>query len=196
MWSAVLAFVVAAGSLAAKQTDSFKVITSTRADVHQETLLAVDPQSKQTTEAFPGTLTSAIGATVMSRVEAIMGRVDDADRDALVASRALAGFDRSIVSWRADAAGSTVALAVRYYRQPLFDLALEITDDYGRADPVDPYRYEFLAVAVCRRDANTWKCDEQPIADAAAPLKLTLPQDRAERMALAEKLVELLLAKK
>jgi hypothetical protein len=59
---------------------------------------------------------------------------------------------------------------------------------------VDPFRYEFLAIAVCTRAADVWKCDEQPIAEAAGALKLTVPQGRPERLALAEKLVELVLA--
>jgi hypothetical protein len=138
---------------------------------------------------------SPIGAAVMARVEMIMGRVDDADRNALVAGKVRAGFDRSIVRWRADPAGQTVVLALRYYRQPLFDLELEVTDDYGRADPVDPFRYEFLAIAVCSRAADVWTCGEQAIAEAAAELTLTVPQNRAERVAFAEKLVELVLQK-
>jgi hypothetical protein len=174
-------------------SDTFRVSTSPLADVHQETLQAISAESKSAVEVFPGAYKSAIGATVMTRVEALMGRMDDADRDALAASKARAGFDRSIVSWRANATGRIAALAVRYYRQPLFELELEVTDDYGRADPVDPFRYEFFAIAVCSRNAEIWTCEEEAIADAAARLNVNLPQARAERIAAAARLVEMVL---
>jgi hypothetical protein len=188
---------IAAVALAAHQAaGAFTVAKAPRPDVNQETLVAADPQSTQATEVFPGAYESAVGAAVMSRVETIMGRVDDADRRALDARKVRAGFDRSIVAWRANGSGETVALALRYYRQPLFDLELEVTDDYGRADPVDPYRYEFLAIAVCHRRAAAWSCSEEPIADAARRLKVNVPQDRAGRMAAAETFVALVLAGK
>ena len=194
VWFAVISLAV---FIAANQAaESFRVSKSARPDVNQDTLQMVDPQSQRTAEVFPGTYESAIGAAVMSRVEMIMGRVDDADRNALNASKVRAGFDRSIVSWRAQSTGQRVALALRYYRQPLFDLELEVTDDYGRADPVDPFRYEFFAIAVCNRQAAAWACTEEPIADAAARVKLTVPQDRAGRLAFAEKLVEVVVAGK
>ena len=195
MSRSLLAVVVV--TIAAHQAaDAFRIAKSPRADVNQEMLLAVDPQSKQTTEVFPGTYESPIGEAVMSRVEMIMGRVDDADRNALNASKVRAGFDRSILSWRANAAGRTVALALRYYRQPLFDLELEVTDDYGRADPVDPFRYEFFAIAVCTRPGDAWTCSEEPIADVARRFNVNVPQNRAERIKTAEKFVELVLAGK
>lgn len=172
-------------------SDTFRVSRAPMANVQQDVLQAVTPDSKSPTEVFPGTYQSAIGATVMARVDALMSRMDDADRNALLARQAKAGFDRSIVSWRANATGRVVALAVRYYRQPLFDLELEVTDDYGRADPVDPFRYEFLAIAVCSRNGNTWTCEEEPIADAARRLKVTLPEAREERMAAAGRLLSL-----
>jgi hypothetical protein len=188
---------IAAVTIAAHQAAAaFTIAKAPRPDVNQETLIAVDPQSTQATEVFPGAYESPVGAAVMSRVETIMGRVDDADRRALDARKVRAGFDRSIVGWRANGSGETVALALRYYRQPLFDLELEVTDDYGRADPVDPFRYEFLAIAVCNRRAAAWSCTEEPIADVARRLKVTLPQDRAGRLAAAEWFVERLLAGK
>jgi hypothetical protein len=86
-------------------------------------------------------------------------------------------------------------LAVRYYRAVLSELQLEVTDDYGRADPVDPARYEFFAIAVCSRSGEAWTCREESLADVAARHNLPLPQDRAERIATAAKLVDLVLAK-
>ena len=196
MLPSLLAVLVAL--VADQAVDAFRVSKSPVAGVHQETLEAVNAESKQATEVFPGKFNSPIGAAVISRVETLMGRVDEADRNALIASRARAGFDRAILRWRADAANRTVALAVRYYRDALWRLELEMTDDYGRADPVDPARYEFFAIAVCSRGAveEGWTCSEEPLADAAGRHKLAVPQDRAARMATAEKLVELVLAGK
>ena len=176
--------------------ETFRISQSSLADVQQETLQAVNPESKQTTEVFPGKYNSPIGAAVMTRVEALMGRVDEADRNALIASKAKAGFDRSILRWRANPGGRTVVLAVRYYRESLWRLELEMTDDYGRADPVDPARYEFFAIAVCSRAGEAWTCGEEPLADVAGRHNIPVPQNRAERIAAAEKLVEMVLAGK
>lgn len=182
---------------AGQAVEMFRVSKSPLPDVHQETLEAVNPESKQTTEVFPGALKSSLGAAVVTRIETLMGRVDEADRNALMASKAGAGFDRSIISWRAHPNGRTVALAVRYYRDALWKLELEMTDDYGRADPVNPARYEFLAIAVCSRGSGeVWVCGEEPLADVAGRHNVPLPQDRAERMSAAEKLVGMVLAEK
>ena len=191
---AVLAVVV---FIAAGQADSFRVAKSPLPDVNQETVQFVDPQSKQSTEVFPGSFATSIGTAVVTRIQALMDRVDIADRDALIANKATAGFDRSIVSWRAQPDGRRVALAVRYYRDVLSRLELEMTDDYGRADPVDPARYEFFAIAVCSRgDAAVWTCSEEQLADVAGRHKLPLPQTRPDRIATSQKLVELVLTEK
>jgi hypothetical protein len=175
--------------------EAFRVSKAPVADVQQETLEAVDPASRQTTEVFPGTYQSPYGAAVMTRIDNLRGRVDEADRNALIASKAGAGFDRAITSWRAHPTGRAVVMAVRYYRAVLSQLELEVTDDYGRADPVDPSRYEFFAIAVCSRTAaDAWTCREEQLTDAAARHKMPLPQDRSERIAAAEKLVALVLA--
>lgn len=194
MLRSFLALVVAL--VANQAVETFRISKSSLADVQQETLHAVNPESKQTTEVFPGQFNSPIGAAVVTRIETLMGRVDEADRNALIASRAKAGFDRSILRWRADSSGRTVVLAVRYYRDSLWRLELEMTDDYGRADPVDPARYEFFAIAVCSRAGEAWTCGEEPLADVAGRHNMLVPQNRAERIAAAEKLVEMVLAGK
>ena len=182
--------------VANQAVETFRMSKSSLADVQQETLQAVNPESRQTIEVFPGQYVSPFGAAVIQRIEALMGRVDEADRNALMASKARAGFDRSIIRWRAHPTGRTVVLAVRYYRDSLWRLELEMTDDYGRADPVDPARYEFFAIAVCSPTGDVWTCGEEPLADVASRHKMALPQNRAERIAAAEKLVEIVLAGK
>ena len=182
--------------VANQAVETFRISKSSLADVQQDILQAVNPDSKQTTEVFPGKYVSPSGAAVMQRIDTLMGRVDEADRNALIASKAKAGFDRSIIRWRAHPAGGTVVLAVRYYRDALWRLELEMTDDYGRADPVDPARYEFFAIAVCSRSGDVWTCGEEPLADVAGRHNMPLPQTRAERMGAAEKLVEMVLAGK
>ena len=191
--SLLAAFVVLVANQA---VETFQVSKSPLADVQQETLQAASSDSKQTTEVFPGKYLSPLGAAVMQRIETLMGRVDETDRNALIASKARAGFDRSIVRWRAQPTGRTVVLAVRYYREALWRLELEMTDDYGRADPVDPARYEFFAIAVCSRTGDIWTCGEEPLADVAGRHNMPLPQSRVERIAAAEKLVEMVLAGK
>lgn len=191
--SLVAVFVVLVANQA---VPTFQVSKSSLADVQQDILQAVNSESKQATEVFPGKYLSPIGAAVMQRIETLMGRVDEADRNALIASKAMAGFDRSMIRWRADPTGRTVAIAVRYYRDALWRLELEMTDDYGRADPVDPARYEFFAIAVCSRTGDLWTCGEEPLADVAGRHNMPLPQSRAERMAAAEKLVEMVVAGK
>src|SRR5688500_11141833 len=175
MFQSLLAVVVVL--LANQAVDTFRVSKSSLADVQQDTLQAVNAESKQITEVFPGKYVSPSGAAVMQRIETLMGRVDDADRNALMASKARAGFDRSILRWRAHPTNRTVVMAVRYYRDALWRLELEMTDDYGRADPVDPARYEFFAIAVCSRAADLWTCGEEQLGEVAKRYNVTLPQD-------------------
>lgn len=182
---------------AGQAVPTFTVSKSALADVHQETLQAVYPDVRQAVEVFPGTYVSPLGQAVVTRVEALMGRVDEADRNALIASRARAGFDRTLIRWLANPSGRTVAIAVRYFREPLWKLELEMTDDYGRADPVDPARYEFIGIATCTlAETRVWTCAEEPLAAVAGRHNVAVPQDRAERLAAAEKLVEMVLAGK
>lgn len=195
MFRSLVAVLVVFGAHQAAET--FRISKSSVAEVQQDVLQAVDAASKQATEVFPGTYKSDLGAAVVSRVQTLIDRVDEADRNALIATRATAGFDRSIVKWRARPDGRTVALGVRYYRDALFRLELEMTDDYGRADPVDPARYEFFAVALCSRtDTGGWTCSEEQLSDVAARHKMPLPQTRADRIATTEKLVDIVLAAK
>lgn len=182
--------------IAANQAvDAFRVSTSQSADIHQQTLEAVNPTSKRITEVFPGTYASPYGALLMKRIEDVFARVGEADRAALLADKVGAGFDRSITSWRAHPAGRTVAVAVRYSRDRLLShLGLQLSDDYGRPDPLDPAEYEFFTVGVCSRTgAETWTCHEEELAAVAKKHNLALPNHRAGRDAAAEKLLELVL---
>lgn len=184
---------VAAGQAA----ETFRVSKAPLADVSQDTLQAVTAASGQSTEVFPGSYLSPFGQALMARIETLRGRVDEAGRKALTASKADAGFDRSIVSWHAHPAGQRVALAVRYFREPLWRIELEVTDDYGRAEPVDPVRYDTFAIAVCSRSgAGIWTCTEERLSEVASRHQVSVPQDPAERIAVAEKLVERVLAGK
>jgi hypothetical protein len=183
--------------IAANQAvDAFRVSTSQFADVDQQTLEAFNPASKRTTEVFPGTYASPYGALLMTRIEDLFARVGEADRAALLADQVGAGFDRSIPSWRAHPAGRTVALAVHYYRDRLSShLGMELSDDYGRPEPLDAAEYEVFTIAVCSRtDAGTWTCHEEPLAAVARTHNVALPNDRAGRDAATEKLLELVLA--
>jgi hypothetical protein len=178
--------------------DAFSVSKSQLADVDQQTLLAVDPVSKRTTEVFPGTYTSRFGGLVMTRIEDLFARVGESDRAALLAANVGAGFDRAITSWRVHPAGRTVAVAVRYSRDRLAShLGMQLSDDYGRPDPIDLAEYEFFTIGVCSRtDAGTWTCQEDELMAVAKKHNLPLPNQRAGREAAAEKLLELLLADK
>lgn len=175
--------------------ETFRVSKSSLADVQQDTLHAVNPESKQTMEVFPGTHKSPYGALVMKRIEELFGRVGEADRAVLLANKVGAGFDRSITVWRAHPAGRTVALAVHYYRDRLAShLGMELSDDYGRPDPLDPGEYEFFTIGVCSRaGVDSWTCREEELAAVARKHNVALPNDRAGRDAAAEKLVELVL---
>jgi len=175
--------------------EAFRISTSQSADVHQQMLLALHPASKGTTEVFPGTYASPYGALVMRRIEDLFARVGEADRATLLADQVGAGFDRSIISWRAHPAGRTVALAVRYYRDRLSShLEMEMSDDYGRPEPLDPAEYEFFTIGVCSRtDIDSWTCREEELAAVARKHNVALPNDRAGRDAAAQELVELVL---
>jgi hypothetical protein len=177
--------------------NAFRVSKSSVADVNQEALQEVNPGSKQSTEVFPGTYASPYGPLVMKRIEEMLARVDEADRAALVAGKIGAGFDRAITSWRAHPAGRDVALAVHYYRDRLLTLRVDLADDYGRPEPLVPAEYEFFTVAVCSRtDARSWTCREEQLAAAAKKNNLVLPNNRADRAAVVEKLLELSLEDK
>jgi hypothetical protein len=183
--------------IAANQAvDAFRVSTSALADAQLDSLQTINPESKQPTEVFPGTYASPFGAEVIQRIEELTSRLDQTDRDALIASKAAAGFDRSIMSWRAHPAGRRVALAVRYSRERLLPLKLQVTDDYGRADPVNPARYELFTIAVCSRTAaEAWACGEELLTEAASRHNVNLPPNRAEWKAAAEKVVEIVAGK-
>jgi hypothetical protein len=173
----------------------YSVTAAKVADVQQQTLQWVDPASKRTAEVFPGAYRSPFAALLTKRIEDLFARVGEADRATLLENKVGAGFDRSITSWRADPDGRTVALAVRYHRERLSShLGMELSDDYGRPEPLDLAEYEFLAVAICSRTpAETWLCNEQELAALARKHNLALPNDRAGRDAAAEKLLELVL---
>jgi hypothetical protein len=176
---------------------TFTVSRASVADVAQETLQTVDPQSKQTAEVFPGTYESPYGAAIVRRISAQIGRVDELDRATLVAAKVGVGFDRSILAWRADAAGRTVALAVRYHRDRLFALNMQFSNDYGGPEPLDPADYEAVTVAQCSRGgAGGWSCREELLAAVATALKMAWPAGRADREAAVERLLEQVLARK
>ena len=187
--------VVAANQAPSQTVDRFRVSKSQLVDVDQETLQEINAESKRTTEVFPGTYTSPYGALVMKRLDDLLARVGDADRDTLVAKKVGAGFDRSITSWRAHPAGRTVAVAVHYHRARLAQLEkMELSDDYGRSEPLDPPDYEFFAVAVCSRSSvDAWTCQEEELAVAAKKHNVALPVHRAGWAAAAEKLLEVVL---
>ena len=180
------------GISASQSVDAFRVSKSNLADIHQESLHEINPESKQTTEVFPGTYVSPYGALVMKRIEALLARVDEADRNALVAGNIGAGFDRAITAWRAQPTGRTVAMAVHYYRGRLLQLKMEFSDDYGRPEPLDPAEYQVFTIAVCSRAAaGGWTCSEEQLAAVAKKHNLTLPTRRADRDAVVEKLLGL-----
>ena len=194
----LVAWVAAAHPIAATQAaDAFRVSKSNVADVDQETLLEIKSESGRTTEVFPGTYTSPYGALVLKRIEDLFARVGEADRAALLADKVGAGFDRSITRWRAHPNGRTVALAVHYRRDRLSShLGMELSDDYGRPEPLDPAEYEFFSIGVCSRtDADTWTCREDELAAVAKKHNVALPNDRAGRDAAAERLLELVVVK-
>ena len=174
--------------------ETFRVSKSPLADLQQHTLQTVSPESKRTIEVFPGTYESPYGALVMKRIEDLFARVGESDRAALLANKVGAGFDRSIIGWRAHPNGRTVALAVHYYRDRLSShLGMELSDDYGRPEPLDPAEYEFFTIGVCSRSVDGWTCREDELAAVAKKHNVALPNDRAGRDAAAEKLVELVL---
>lgn len=191
----VMATLGAAPQISANQDGvRYSVTADKGADIHQQTLQVFDPASKRTTEVFPGTYASPYGALVMKRIEDLFARVGEADRDALLADKVGAGFDRSITSWRAHPAGRMVALAVHYHRERLSSHpGMELSDDYGRPEPLDPAEYEFFTVGVCSlTGADTWTCREEELAAVARKHNLALP-NRAGRNAAVENLLELVL---
>lgn len=183
--------------IAAQSVDAFRVSRSPIVDARQETLQAIDPETKRTTEVFPGSHQSPYGAMVMRRIEEMLARVDEADRNALVAGNIGAGVDRAITSWRAHPTGLTVALAVHYYRDRLLNLTVNLADDYGRPEPIEPADYQFFTVAVCSRaGAERWTCREELLAAVAKKHNLALPATRGDQAAVVEQLLERVLAEK
>ena len=187
--AAFIATIGVAHPIAANQTaDAFRVSTSQRRGrSSRDARRKSNPTSRRTTEVFPGTLTSRYGPLVMTRIDDLLARVGEADRDALVAKNVGAGFDRAITSWRAHPSGRTVALAVRYYRDRLSQLEVEVSDDYGRAEPLDAADYEFVTVAVCTRAGDAWTCREETLAVVAKQHNVVLPTNRAGRDAAARR---------
>ena len=173
----------------------FSVTALKGGDIHQQTLQVVDPASTRTSEVFPGTYTSPYGALVMKRIEDLFARVGEADRAALLENKVGAGFDRSIISWDAELTRGTVVVAVHYYRGRLSShLGMELSDDYGRPEPLDPAEYEFFTIAVCSRTGvGSWTCREEELAAVAKKHAVALPNDRAGRDAAAKELVKLVL---
>ena len=192
--SLLAVFLVLGGNQAA---ETFRVLKSSLADVQQDTLEAVNPASKQTTEVFPGSYVSPYGPLVMKRIEALLARLDEPDRDALVAGKIGAGFDRAITSWQAHPSGRTVALAVHYYRDRLLNLKMALSDDYGRPEPLDPAEYQFSTIALCSRaGAGGWTCREDQLAAVAKKHNVTLPNNRSQQDAAVARLLQLALTEK
>jgi hypothetical protein len=191
--AALVVFIASPHPIAANQSvEAFRVSKSNLADTHQETLEEINPESKRTTDVFPGTYASPYGARVMQRIEELFARVGESDRAALLANKVGAGFDRSIVVWRAHPAGRTVALAVRYSRDRLTShLGMELSDDYGRPEPLDPAEYELFSIAVCSRSGvDSWTCREDELSAIAKKHGLALPNNSADRDAVVEKILE------
>ena len=116
--AALIVTLEAAHPISANQAvDAFKVSKSQLVDVQQETLQETSPESKRTTEVFPGTFVSPYGVLMMKRIEDLFARVGEADRATLLKENIGAGFDRSITSWRAHPDGRRVALAVQLLSQ-------------------------------------------------------------------------------
>ena len=194
MVRSILAVLVA---LTANQAvETFRVSKSPLADVRQETLQEINPQTKQTIEVFPATSVSPYGAMVMKRIEEMLARVDEADRNALVEAKIGAGFDRAITSWRAHPSGRSVALAVHYYRDHLLTLKVALSDDYGRPEPIVTADYQFSTIVVCSRAAAGWTCREEELTAVAKKHNLALPPSGAARDATVAKILELMLADK
>ena len=193
----LVVFIATLHPIAADQVvEAFRISKSNVADIQQESLQEINPDSRQATEVFPGPYVSPYGAMVMKRIEEMLARVDEADRNVLVAGNIGAGFDRAITGWRAHPTGRTVAMAVRYYRDRLLQLKMNLSDDYGRPEPLDPREYEFFTVAVCSRaGAAGWTCHEEELTGLAKKHQLALPNNRADRDAVVAKLLELVLAK-
>lgn len=165
-------------------------------DVDQQTLQAFNSTSKYINTVFPDNdYASPYGAWVMKRIEDLFARVGEADRAALLADKVGAGFDRSIISWDAELTRGTVALAVQYHRDRLSShVGMELSDDYGRPEPLDPAEYEFFTIAVCSRTGvDSWTNREEELAAVAKKLNVALPNDRAGRAAAAAELVKLVL---
>ena len=170
---------------------AFTVSKAPLADVQQETLQAIDPGSKQTTEVFPGAYVSPYPGPIMKRITEKIGRVDELDRAELVAAKVGVGVDRSILGWRADPSGRTVVLAVRYHRDRLLQLKMQFSNDYGGPEPLDPSDYESLTVARCSRAAaGGWTCREELLAAVAKAHNLALPAKSADRNPIVEKLLD------
>ena len=71
---------------------------------------------------------------------------------------------------------------------------MELSDDYGRPEPLDAADYEFFAIAVCSRTGgDVWTCQEEDLAVVAKRHNVSVPKDRAGRVAVAEKILELVL---
>lgn len=191
----LVVFIATLHPIAADQVvEAFRISKSNVADIQQESLQEINPDSRQATEVFPGPYVSPYGAMVMKRIEEMLARVDEADRNVLVAGNIGAGFDRAITGWRAHPTGRTVAMAVRYYRDRLLQLKMNLSDDYGRPEPLDPREYEFFTVAVCSRaGAGGWTCHEEELTGLAKKHNLTLPGVRSGWSAAAERLLEVVL---
>ena len=167
-----------------------------QADVNQQTLQAFNPSSKSIHAVFPDNdYASPYGALVMKRIEDLFARVGEADRAALLADKVGAGFDRSIISWDAEPARGTVVAAVHYHRDRLSShVGMELSDDYGRPEPLDPAASEFFTIAVCSRTGvDRWTNREEELAAVAKKHGVALPNDRAGRAAAAAELVKLVL---
>ena len=173
--------------IASQQGTAFRVSTAVMTDVRQQTLQEVNPDSKQAVEVFPGKYVSPYGAQVMKRIEEMLARVDEADRNALVQRNIGAGFDRAITSWRAHSSGRAVALAVHYYRDHLLTANVALSDDYGRPEPIVTADYQFRTVAVCSRaESPGWSCREELLAAVAKRHNVTAVETLLE-LVLAEK---------
>lgn len=154
------------------------------APVHQSTLYMFEPDSKKTTEVFPGARESDLAAGVRRAILETVKRLPPNAQDFF--RRDVYGpvddFDRSILASRAGIGGRTVALIVSYdsWRLGGGDHELMVGDERARRDRSWPV-IALDTVARCARQTNgQWSCRERRLDEAMRDFKISLPASETD----------------
>ena len=134
------------------------------ANTHQDKPFVLDPESRQTTEMFPGSHESAVAEAYRRAIRTIYAQLPRVTRRQYQSGAGpVDDFDRDVVAINDRDDGRRVTFVATYF-----------SDRFG--DNASPPMM-WTAVRCDRQEAGTWSCDERELEDASENLGVALSRD-------------------